>query len=28
VDPLDEEFQQTARAVFEPLLNVLEEVTA
>ena len=28
VDPLDEEFQQTARAVFEPLLSALEEVTA
>ena len=27
-DPLDEEFQQTARAVFEPLLSALEEVTA
>jgi exodeoxyribonuclease V gamma subunit len=28
VDPLDEEFQQTARAVFGPLLSALEEVTA
>ena len=28
VDPLDEEFQQTSRAVFEPLLSALEEVTA
>ena len=28
VDPLDEEFQQTARAVFEPLLSALEEVAA
>ena len=28
VDPLDEEFQQTARAVFEPLLSVLKEATA
>ncbi len=27
-DPLDEEFQQTARAVFGPLLGALEEVTA
>jgi exodeoxyribonuclease V gamma subunit len=26
VDPLDEEFQQTARAVFEPLVGVVEEV--
>ena len=26
LDPLDEEFQQTARAVFGPLLSVLEEV--
>jgi exodeoxyribonuclease V gamma subunit len=28
VNPLDEEFQQIARAVFEPLLSVLEEVPA
>jgi exodeoxyribonuclease V gamma subunit len=28
VDPLDEEFQQTARAVFEPLLSELKEVGA
>ena len=28
VDPLDEEFQQTARAVFAPLLSELKEVTA
>jgi exodeoxyribonuclease V gamma subunit len=28
VDPLDEEFQQTARAVFEPLLTALTEVEA
>ena len=28
VDALDEEFQQTARAVFEPLLGALEEVAA
>jgi hypothetical protein len=28
VDALDEEFQQTARAVFEPLLRVRQEVTA
>jgi exodeoxyribonuclease V gamma subunit len=28
MDPLDEEFQQTARAVFEPLLRALHEVTA
>jgi len=28
VDPLDEEFQQTARAVFEPLMLALHEVTA
>ena len=27
-DPLDEEFQQTARAVFEPLLSALKEVEA
>ncbi len=27
-DPLDEEFQQTARAVFEPLLTALKEVEA
>jgi len=26
VDPLDEEFQQTARAIFEPLLGELKEV--
>jgi exodeoxyribonuclease V gamma subunit len=26
VDPLDEDFQQTARAVFEPLLRALHEV--
>jgi exodeoxyribonuclease V gamma subunit len=28
VDPLDEEFQQTARAVFEPVLTALTEVEA
>jgi exodeoxyribonuclease V gamma subunit len=28
VDPLDEEFEQTARAVFEPLLSALKEVGA
>jgi exodeoxyribonuclease V gamma subunit len=28
VDPLDEEFQQTARAVFEPLLSALKEAGA
>ena len=28
VDPLDEEFQQTARAVFEPLLSELKEAAA
>jgi len=28
VDPLDEEFQQTARAVFEPLLSALKEARA
>jgi hypothetical protein len=28
VDPLDEEFQQTARAVFEPLLTALKEAEA
>jgi exodeoxyribonuclease V gamma subunit len=28
VDPLDEEFQQTARAVFEPLLSELKEAGA
>jgi exodeoxyribonuclease V gamma subunit len=27
-DPLDEEFQQTARAVFEPLLSTLKEAGA
>jgi len=28
IDPLDEEFRQTARAVFEPLLSELKEVEA